>query len=217
MARTIDPQRRADILQAARAVFAEQGFVGSRIADIATRAGVATGTVYLYFESKEALVAALVDDLLARLSVELCAVLDRPTSVAPVAETIKAALAFLANERDLLRLQRLDLGLAALAPYRPLAGHRQLWQELATRLAARMAKGQVRRYDPLTLAALLIGTVEWVTEMGLLRGDGDITKYETTVLQVMNQALLPDGELNGAGEREAAMQAAGMQGRRESR
>ena len=40
MARTIDPQRRADILQAARAVFAEQGFVGSRIADIATRAGV---------------------------------------------------------------------------------------------------------------------------------------------------------------------------------
>jgi TetR/AcrR family fatty acid metabolism transcriptional regulator len=210
VARTIDPQRRADILQAARAVFAEQGFVGARIADIATRAGVATGTVYLYFESKEALVAALVDDLLARLSVELCAVLDRPTSVAPVTETIRTAIAFLANERDLLRLQRLDLGLNALAPYRPLAGYRQLWQELATRLAARMAKGQLRRYDPPTMAAMLIGTVEWVTEIGLLRGDGDVAKYEATVLQVMNQALLPDGELYLVGDRDATGRVAGI-------
>jgi AcrR family transcriptional regulator len=210
VARTIDPQRRADILQAARAVFAEQGFVGARIADIATRAGVATGTVYLYFESKEALVAALVDDLLARLAVELCTVLDRPTSVAPVTETIRAALAFLANERDLLRLQRLDLGLNALAPYRPLAGYRQLWQELATRLAARMAKGQLRRYDPPALAALLIGTVEWVTEIGLLRGDGDVAKYEATVLQVMNQALHPDGDWQLVSEGSAAGRSVGI-------
>jgi TetR/AcrR family fatty acid metabolism transcriptional regulator len=193
MARTVDPQKRADILAAARTVFAEQGFVGARIADIATRAGVATGTVYLYFESKEALVAALVDDLLTRLTIELCAVLDRPTTVAPVDETIRAALRFLLNERDLLSLQRLDLGLKGLAPYRPLPGYRQLWQELATRLAARMARGQIRRYDPLTLAAMLIGTVEWVAEIGLLRGDGDVAKYEATVLQVMNQALLPPG------------------------
>lgn len=191
MARAVDPQKRADILRAARAVFAEQGFVGARIVDIAARAGVATGTVYLYFESKEALVAALVGDLLARLTSELCAVLDRPTSVAPVTETIRTAIAFLLNERDLLRLQRLDLGLKALAPYRPLPGYRQLWQELATRLAARMAQGQIRRYDPATLAAMLIGTVEWVAEIGLLRGDGDVAKYEATVLQVLNQALLP--------------------------
>jgi AcrR family transcriptional regulator len=192
MARAIDPQRRTEILRAARAVFAEHGFVGARIADIAGRAGVATGTVYLYFESKEALVAALVDDLLARLTVELCAVLDRPGTQAPVDETIRAALAFLRDERDLLRLQRLDLGLNALAPYRPLPGYRHLWQELAARLSARMARGEIRRYDPPALAALLIGTVEWVAEIGLLRGDGDIAKYEATVLQVMNRALLPD-------------------------
>jgi len=54
-----------------------------------------------------------------------------------------------------------------------------------------MVQGQIRRYDPTTLAALLIGTVEWVAEIGLLRGDGDVAKYEATVLQVMNQALLP--------------------------
>jgi TetR/AcrR family transcriptional regulator, fatty acid metabolism regulator protein len=41
------------ILDAAAAVFAEKGFFTSRIADIADRADVADGTVYLYFKNKE--------------------------------------------------------------------------------------------------------------------------------------------------------------------
>jgi TetR/AcrR family transcriptional regulator, fatty acid metabolism regulator protein len=41
------------ILDAAVAVFAEKGFFNSRISDIADRADVADGTVYLYFKSKE--------------------------------------------------------------------------------------------------------------------------------------------------------------------
>src|SRR5262252_5373100 len=41
------------ILDAAVAVFAENGFFTSRIADIADRANVADGTVYLYFKNKE--------------------------------------------------------------------------------------------------------------------------------------------------------------------
>ena len=41
------------ILDAAVAVFADKGFFNSRISDIADRAGVADGTVYLYFKNKE--------------------------------------------------------------------------------------------------------------------------------------------------------------------
>lgn len=41
------------ILDAAVAVFAEKGFFNSRVADIADRASVADGTVYLYFKSKD--------------------------------------------------------------------------------------------------------------------------------------------------------------------
>lgn len=41
------------ILDAAVAVFAEKGFFNSRVADIADRADVADGTVYLYFKSKD--------------------------------------------------------------------------------------------------------------------------------------------------------------------
>ncbi|MGE0585960.1 MAG: TetR/AcrR family transcriptional regulator [Flavobacteriaceae bacterium] len=48
-------QRRHQILGAALVVFSEQGFAAARLDDIAARAGVAKGTLYLYFESKETL------------------------------------------------------------------------------------------------------------------------------------------------------------------
>ena len=55
-------QRRGSILQAARAVFARQGYANTVVDDIATHAGIAKGTVYLYFPSKEQIyLAALLD------------------------------------------------------------------------------------------------------------------------------------------------------------
>src|ERR1700761_3377473 len=48
-----NPDKYQRILAAAVAVFAEKGFFTSRVSDIADRANVADGTVYLYFKSKE--------------------------------------------------------------------------------------------------------------------------------------------------------------------
>src|SRR3954468_5200195 len=48
-----------EILDAALACFAEKGFAGTRMDDIATRASISKGTIYLYFDSKEALFKAL--------------------------------------------------------------------------------------------------------------------------------------------------------------
>jgi len=49
------------ILDAAVAVFAEKGFFVSRISDIADRADVADGTVYLYFKNKDEILAAAIN------------------------------------------------------------------------------------------------------------------------------------------------------------
>jgi TetR/AcrR family fatty acid metabolism transcriptional regulator len=48
-----NPDKYQRILDAAVAVFADKGFFTARISDIADRASVADGTVYLYFKSKE--------------------------------------------------------------------------------------------------------------------------------------------------------------------
>jgi AcrR family transcriptional regulator len=52
--------RPGEILDAALKVFAEKGFAAARMEDIASRAGVTKGTIYLYFENKEAVFKSLV-------------------------------------------------------------------------------------------------------------------------------------------------------------
>jgi AcrR family transcriptional regulator len=56
--------RPAEIVEAALASFAERGFAATRLDDIAARAGITKGTLYLYFESKEDLFKALVRETL---------------------------------------------------------------------------------------------------------------------------------------------------------
>src|SRR5262249_35880068 len=59
--RKFEPQaRRRTILEAALSEFAERGFAAARLDDVAARAGVAKGTLYLYFEHKEALFEELI-------------------------------------------------------------------------------------------------------------------------------------------------------------
>jgi len=59
--------RRGSILAAALTVFASHGFAAARLDEVAARAGVAKGTLYLYFRDKEALFEALVRDAAAPL------------------------------------------------------------------------------------------------------------------------------------------------------
>src|SRR5215475_9003785 len=59
MARIADPQHRDRILDAARRTFRRRGYVGAPMAEIARGAGIAVGTLYLYFESKEAIARAI--------------------------------------------------------------------------------------------------------------------------------------------------------------
>lgn len=55
--------KRTAIVEAAAAVFARQGFIRTRMADIATEAEVGKGTLYEYFNSKDELFFAVFDEL----------------------------------------------------------------------------------------------------------------------------------------------------------
>ena len=59
--RTVIPDKREAILKAAAKVFASKGFFNSKVADIASAAGVADGTVYLYFKSKDDILHSIFD------------------------------------------------------------------------------------------------------------------------------------------------------------
>ena len=87
MARVLNPvkpvvaDKREAILRAAITVFAHNGYFNAKVADIAREAGVADGTVYLYFKSKEEILHSIfdrsVDEAVAEVKKQL-AKLDDP-------------------------------------------------------------------------------------------------------------------------------------------
>lgn len=75
--RTKQPEvRRDQLLDAAERLFAEKGYADTTVADIADAAGVAKGTFYLYFPSKEHCVIALGDRLARGMANRFLAILD---------------------------------------------------------------------------------------------------------------------------------------------
>lgn len=59
--RAVVADKRKAILRAATKVFAEKGFFNSKVADIASEAGIADGTVYLYFKAKDEILHSIFD------------------------------------------------------------------------------------------------------------------------------------------------------------
>jgi AcrR family transcriptional regulator len=96
----------AKLLAAARAVFADKGYVETTIPDILDRAGVARGTLYAHFTGKRELLGALMDVFLADLHAVMRRVdLSRPEPPRDqLLGNIERALALLAANVDLTRL-----------------------------------------------------------------------------------------------------------------
>lgn len=77
MPKIVDKARMRDaILDAALSVFVEKGYHASSVSDVARAAGLAKGTLYLYFDSKDTMTMALVDRHFAVLEQQI-------TSAAP--------------------------------------------------------------------------------------------------------------------------------------
>lgn len=94
--------KRDRILSAAVRVFAKNGFFATRVSDVAKAAGVADGTIYLYFRSKEEVLVSLFEDRVERL----LAFMDRELPKLPSApERLRAVidmqLGLLEDERDM--------------------------------------------------------------------------------------------------------------------
>ncbi|RYF74604.1 MAG: TetR/AcrR family transcriptional regulator, partial [Comamonadaceae bacterium] len=127
---TTSDERRAMVLEAAQAVFAESGIEGASVREIARRAGYTPGAIYSYFESKEAVYAALLEASLDRLLSAVTAA--RSFRTAPdrtLASKARAWFTFYgAHPRDL------DLGFYLVHGMRPRGLDRQLDRDLNERL-----------------------------------------------------------------------------------
>ena len=107
MARKADPEVRSRVLLAACRAFNDKSYTTARMSDIALEAGVAVGTVYLYFPSKEALVHGIVDDFVERMTAHIAPHLSGGDFESMIARVIHSVLEFAQQEREVIQL--LDL------------------------------------------------------------------------------------------------------------
>jgi AcrR family transcriptional regulator len=107
MPRPIPGDRFQDLIDAATAVFLEQGYRRTQVADVAARMGVAKGSVYTYVESKEALFSCVLRHADRAGRIDLPHML--PVVTPPPEETLEAVRERLAEEGT---LPALDAALA---------------------------------------------------------------------------------------------------------
>ena len=110
VARPVVTGKREAILRAATKVFARKGFFNSKVADIATEAGIADGTVYLYFKGKDEILHSIFDQAMAEFISEGKAELS-PTDT-PIERLQKIArlhLSRLGADRDIAIVFQVEL------------------------------------------------------------------------------------------------------------
>lgn len=160
-------QRRAEdrpreICSAALAVFGEKGFAAARLDEIARRAGISKGTLYLYFKDKESLFVAVVRDTIApnlatiRQSVE--------TVDLPFAEVVRMLLprfAELTGRLPVGAIAKMVIGESRNFPELAKVYHDLVVSQAIALIAGLIeraqAKGEVRPGDPRLHALSLMG------------------------------------------------------------
>ena len=129
------------ILDGAREEFGERGFSDSSIVGITQRAGVALGTFYTYFDSKEALFQALVRDMSAQVAETVGpAFVGSPNALDAARDGLELFLRFARDHRHIYRI--IDE-----AEFVDPAAYREHYETTATRIAARFVtardKGEI--------------------------------------------------------------------------
>ena len=104
------PDKRERILKAAIKVFAKNGFYATRVSEIAKAAGVADGTIYLYFKNKDDVLITIFQDGLEQLLVILrdVAASDEPFDKR-ITRIIELQLGLLEEQRDLAEVITVNL------------------------------------------------------------------------------------------------------------
>jgi len=160
-------ERRSDIVESARQLFRTKGYDKTTIQDVMDQLGIAKGTVYHYFKSKEELLEAVVDDIVAKdlvgkrelmkktpgTALEKVRILLRAGSVADEEAEILEDLHQPGNQG--MHIRQLAVALMAEAP---------LYAEL---IEQGCREGVIQTDHPLECAEFILSGIQFLTDMGI--------------------------------------------------
>jgi AcrR family transcriptional regulator len=190
--------RPEEILEAALEVFNERGFEAARMEDVARRAGLSKAGVYLYFESKEALLKALIEAKVAPIAQMARSIAaagaDNPRAAI---ETLARAMAARMSNAKNIAVPRLMLSVASRFP--DIAAHYrkcviEVGRGALEALVARgIERGDFRAVDPAAASRAFIGPlifeVMWTHVFGGESGFADSEALVQRQLDILFHGL----------------------------
>ena len=105
-----DPDKPQQIIEAAVRVFARKGYYNSRVSDIAREAGIAAGTIYLYFKTKDDILVTLFRDKMAEFVDSLRkAIAGEGDAARKVRTLVRLHFSLLEEDPDLAEVVQVEL------------------------------------------------------------------------------------------------------------
>jgi TetR/AcrR family fatty acid metabolism transcriptional regulator len=105
-----DPDKPQQIIEAAIRIFARRGYYNSRVSDIAREAGMAAGTIYLYFKTKDDILVTLFREKMAHFVGALRkSIADEPGAVAKLRRLVRMHFEMLEDNPDLAEVVQVEL------------------------------------------------------------------------------------------------------------
>src|SRR3989475_3070790 len=105
-----DPDKPQQIIDAAVRVFARNGYYNSRVSDIAREAGIASGTIYLYFKTKDEILVTLFRERMAEWVASVRREIAPPRDpVAKIPKIVALPLRVLGGNTDLAQVGQVEM------------------------------------------------------------------------------------------------------------
>jgi AcrR family transcriptional regulator len=189
------PERRQQIMNVARDVFARHGYHAAKIEDIVAAAGVARGTFYIYFEDKRSIFEEIIDGMIAGLATSIVRVdpHDASRSVADqVRDNVHRVVGVLLEDHATTKILLSDaLGVDPEFD----AKLRSFYEEMSTMLGRTLSDGQrlgiVRAGDVRLMSWLAMGALKEVMFQMVQRGrEYDEDKLVDGILTFMRAGCL---------------------------
>jgi AcrR family transcriptional regulator len=166
--------RTSTLLEAARRVFGRSGFEAATIDEIAREAGVAKGTVYLYYRSKRSIYWAALQEGIAELE---ALTRERVRRAATLHEAIRnfilTKIEYFDERREFFRIYAQELSGQAARPayghadFKPL--YRRQVRGLQAAVAAAIGRGEIRKVDAAQAAGAIVDLTRGVVTRRLMR------------------------------------------------
>ncbi|HEY1940282.1 MAG TPA: TetR/AcrR family transcriptional regulator [Candidatus Angelobacter sp.] len=186
--------RQSEIISAARKVFAEKGYMAATVDEIAAEAALAKGTIYVYFESKEQIYnAVLENDLDALRARTLEQIAAAGTAREKISAYVNARFKYCEERRDFFRIMYIEPSSSpVLSKAKAREWLREPVHQLAVAIESAIAKKLISPWPP----ELLAWTVADLTTGALQRrlaGTPTTTAREDAdfLIEFINAALRP--------------------------